>query len=317
SVNATVYSLQNSFDSLFHRKHRNFFISVLIVLVVAITLLACIQIFTSGLSSGNQDARLSLDAASDWDELVVGGDADSTSTPTRNDCHFFNCFNVYRCGRSGTQRMSVYVYPMTRYVDEDHIAIKPMSREFFEIIDTILNSEYYTPNPHEACILVPPIDTLNENNLRKDKIAQALAMLPHWSEGENHLVFNMLPGTAPVFDTTLSLQRGKVIVAGGGFSSLTYRRGYDVSIPVYNPAHQDSPIGRKPVTSRRWLVVSSQVNIHRDYREDLEAQRLDKKTQPDDLLVLDKCQHFTNLTVRCQGSKMFVYPDVLRVSTLA
>ena len=67
---------------------------------------------------------------------------------------------------------------MVRYVDEDRIAIKPISREFFEIIDTILNSEYYTPNPQEACLFIPPIDTLNENNLRKDKIAQALAMLP-------------------------------------------------------------------------------------------------------------------------------------------
>lgn len=71
-----------------------------------------------------------------------------------------------------------YVYPMIRYVDEEHVAIKPMSKEFYEIIDAILNSEYYTSDPDEACIFIPPIDTLNENNLRKDEIAKALAMLP-------------------------------------------------------------------------------------------------------------------------------------------
>lgn len=303
----------NSFDSVFnHRKYRNFFISVLVVLVVAITFLGCIQLLGIGLTPGNQDARLSLEASSHWQELVVGDDGTPQPIETRSDCNYFTCFNVYRCGRSGNQRISVYVYPMTRYVDEDHVAIKPMSREFYEIIDTVLNSEYYTPSPEDACILIPPIDTLNENNLRKDKIAQALAMLPHWSEGENHLLFNMLPGTPPQFDTTLNLARGKALVAGGGFSSLTYRRGYDISLPVYNPAHQDSLLGRKPVDSRRWLVVSSQINIHRDYREDLEAQLLDKKTQHDDLLILDKCLPFTNLTVRCHGSQVFPYPQVLR-----
>lgn len=57
----------------------------------------------------------------------------------------------------------------------------------------------------------------------------------------------MMPGTPPEFDTTLNLARGKAIVGGGGFSSLTYRRGYDVSLPVYNPAHQNTPMKRKPL----------------------------------------------------------------------
>lgn len=70
------------------------------------------------------------------------------------------------------------MYPLKRYVDEERVEIKPMSREFYEILDTILNSEYYTRDPQDACIFVPPIDTLNESNLRKDKIAQALATLP-------------------------------------------------------------------------------------------------------------------------------------------
>ncbi|XP_066966241.1 exostosin-2 isoform X1 [Macrobrachium rosenbergii] len=302
----------NSFDSIFYRwKYRNFFISLLIVLVCGIILLGGTQLFNWSITSSHGDARVNLETWSHWQELMVDGKETPDPTPTRFDCHYFNCFNVYRCGRGGHQQLSVYVYPMTRYVDEDRIAIKPISREFYEIIDTILNSEYYTSNPYEACLFIPPIDTLNENNLRKDKIAKALAMLPHWKEGENHLLFNMLPGTPPLFDTALNMDRGKAILAGGGFSSLTYRRGFDVSLPVYNPVYQDVPPNRKESGSRRWLIVSSQVNIHRDYREDLEAQMLDEGFKPDDLLLLDKCYPFTNLTVRCHGSQVFQYPQIL------
>lgn len=307
-----VSATMNSLDSLFnHWKYRNFFISFLIVLLIGILFLGGTQLLNLSISPLQRDARISLDTWSHWQELIVDGKGKPDPTPTRDDCHYFNCFNVYRCGRGGQQQMSIYVYPMARYVDEDHIAIKPISREFFEIIDTIINSEYYTASPDEACVFIPPIDTLNENNLRKDKIAQALAMLPKWSEGENHLLFNMLPGTPPLFDTALNLDRGKAIVAGGGFSSLTYRRGFDVSLPVYNPAHQNVPPGRKQSGSRQWLVVSSQVNIHRDYREDLEAQLLDEDFQHNDLLILEKCFPFTNLTVRCHGSQMYLYPQIL------
>ncbi|XP_047485553.1 exostosin-2-like [Penaeus chinensis] len=301
-----------SMDLLVSRwKYRNFVISVVIVITVAFSLIGTLQLLSLGLSPIIHDGRLNLEASSHWQELVVGGEGTPDISKTRYDCHYFNCFNVYRCGRGGYQRISVYVYPMMRYVDEEHVAIKPMSKEFYEIIDAILNSEYYTSDPDEACIFIPPIDTLNENNLRKDEIAKALAMLPHWSEGENHLLFNMMPGTPPEFDTTLNLARGKAIVGGGGFSSLTYRRGYDVSLPVYNPAHQNTPMKRKPLGKRQWLMVSSQPNIHRDYREDLEAQLLEKHTYEKDLLILDKCVPFSNLTVRCRGSDMYQYPQIL------
>lgn len=68
-----------------------------------------------------------------------------------------------------------------------------------------------------------------------------------WNNGENHLLFNILPGTVLHFSTVLDVPRGKALVAGGGFSSLTYRRGYDISIPVFNPLVSESML-RKPLT---------------------------------------------------------------------
>jgi len=45
----------------------------------------------------------------------------------------------------------------------------------------------------------------------------------------------MLPGMAPDYDTTLGVARDRAIVAGGGFSTWSYRYLYDVAIPVFNP----------------------------------------------------------------------------------
>ena len=60
-----------------------------------------------------------------------------------------------------------------------------------------------------------------------------------WNDGTNHLLFNMLPGTTPEYTATLDVNVGKALVAGGGFSTWTYRRTFDVSIPVYNPLVAD------------------------------------------------------------------------------
>jgi len=45
----------------------------------------------------------------------------------------------------------------------------------------------------------------------------------------------MLPGSMPDYNTTLDVARDKAMLAGGGFSTWTYRQTYDVAIPVFNP----------------------------------------------------------------------------------
>ena len=44
----------------------------------------------------------------------------------------------------------------------------------------------------------------------------------------------MLPGSSPDYNTTIDIAYGKAILAGGGFTENSYRRDFDVSIPVYN-----------------------------------------------------------------------------------
>ena len=55
----------------------------------------------------------------------------------------------------------------------------------------------------------------------------------------------MLPGSAPEYTAALEVDIGKALIAGGGFSTWTYRRTFDVSIPVYNPLVADVILPQK------------------------------------------------------------------------
>jgi len=68
---------------------------------------------------------------------------------------------------------------MARHVDEDFIPIGgKTSKEYHTILSAIVESQYYTTNPEEACVFVSSIDTLNQNRFRVKETSQALALLP-------------------------------------------------------------------------------------------------------------------------------------------
>ena len=94
--------------------------------------------------------------------------------------------------------------------------------------------------------------------------------MPYWNHGMNNLIFNMIPGSPPDYSTVLDVPHGKAIVAGGGFSLWTYRTKFDVSIPVVNPSavYLNNAVGQDVVADsfKKWLLISSQMNIHSEYR---------------------------------------------------
>lgn len=102
----------------------------------------------------------------------------TTADATNSSCTYFGCFNVYRCGSQGN-KLLVYVYPPKVYLDSmDRPITSKMTKEFYQILNTIINSKFYTPNPYEACIFVPSMDTLNQNKLRLQEVSRALGSLP-------------------------------------------------------------------------------------------------------------------------------------------
>lgn len=249
------------------------------------------------------------------DEEVVLSATSPVASDGDNECHYYNCLDVYRCGRLSNHKLTVYVYPLVRFInDKGTVVSDAVSEQFRELLEAVVESPYYTPDPEKACILIPAIDTLNQNNLRLVEIGQALASLPYWGNGENHLLFNMLPGTVPNYSTVLEVPRGKAIVAGGGFSTWSYRRGFDISIPIYNPLVDPSMLSaNSPSSAKKWYAVSSQTNIHFEYRQEL----LSVAEEHPELLVLDRCASHQsgNYTLRCFGEEYHSYPQILQEST--
>ena len=96
-----------------------------------------------------------------------------------SNCLMHSCFDVFRCGINENKLIAVYVYPYNHFIDENGAVVnKPMSQEFHDLLSAIMRSKYYTSDMNSACILIPSIDTLNQNGLDLNGSARILASLP-------------------------------------------------------------------------------------------------------------------------------------------
>lgn len=130
-----------------------------------------------------------------------------------------------------------------------------------------------------------------------------------WNNGENHLIFNLLPGSAPNYNTVVDLNTGKAIVAGAGFDTWTFRYGFDISMPIYSTTA--SKINSTQPKQKKYLIVSTQLNIPSDYLAELKGIA----SASNDLLLLEECAgHVGDATTRCEYAtgKVFSYPEVLK-----
>lgn len=292
--------------------YHNIFVICLLIFILFIVLMSVYHIFKFGTTQKHTEhVPITLDDISALPTQTLSADL-ALSNATNSSCTYFTCFNVYRCGSQGN-KLLVYVYPPKIYLDSVGRPItNQMTREFYQILSTIINSKFYTPNPHEACIFVPSIDTLNQNRLKSQEVSRALKSLPFWNRGENHLIFNMVPGSVPDYNTVIDVPVGRAMIAGAGMSSLTYRPGFDISLPVYSPLVNNLKTNYS--SGRIWLVMSSQININTAFEQDLMEV---KTTYPKDILVLGPCLHFNpmNNTIRCVGEGIYKYPDILQSAT--
>lgn len=271
-----------------------------------------IQIYSSFSLSDDDDQNVRL-PGSNLEKLEVIITSDSLRANfTVNSCTFHTCFDVYHCGYNGQNLVTIYIYPLAKYLDRDDkgLLVAP-SREFSEILETIADSVYYTRDPSKACLFIPPIDLLNQNSISLEQTTRILASLPGWNSGTNHLLFNMMPGTMPDYNTTLDVDRDKALLAGGGFSTWSYRRTFDVSIPVFNPFTRGIQLP-SIASKRRWLVVSSQTGLHVEYMHELQAMERNYSSK---ILLLDRCTPY-NVSERCNGQmEHYLYPHIVQEAT--
>uniref|UniRef100_A0A146KMH8 Exostosin-2 n=4 Tax=Lygus hesperus TaxID=30085 RepID=A0A146KMH8_LYGHE len=293
--------------------YKRFFIGLFAVLIVSFLAIVSglVNLFPRGLvySKTTTYDPLDLSDPTRSPRVVIPSDTPVSSGPNPK-CTYYDCFNVYKCGHKGAGKILVYVYPLKYYVSDKGVPIvgsHPMSREFYSLLSTIVESRYYTPNPEEACVFVVSIDTLNQNRIKIKEASQALTLLPFWSNGDNHLIFNMVAGAAPEYNTVVDLAIGNAMVAGAGFDSWSYRVSFDVSLPLFST--KAVPLRADSNTKRKWLIISSQLNINSEYTSEL----LELASDHSELLVLQPCETPVNKSVRCVGqSRTYFYPQVLQ-----
>ena len=161
-----------------------FYILLFLFVVIATILVQLFSWILTSLSSSSSHGALVKHPRLDYNTfLTVSIDKSAKSAKTtQQNCTYHTCFDVYRCGfktGEGLPQISVYVYPPSRYVDEEGVPLTlPMSAEFAESIQSIVNSAYYTDDPSSACLLVPAIDLLNQNGVRLASMSKILESLP-------------------------------------------------------------------------------------------------------------------------------------------
>lgn len=294
-------------------KFHSFYLALFSIILAGIIVTGILQFWPHSIESEKQP-RYRIQSYSSLPEVKVP-DSSPLGSKSAEKCHYHDCFDVYRCG-SDVDRISVYIYPMKKYMDENGIPITgQISREFFELLTAISESPFYTPNPDQACLLLPSIDLLTQEMVRVKEMGQVLAQLHRWNGGTNHLLFNMLPGTSPDYQTALEVPRGNAIVAGGGFSSWTYRPGYDISIPVFSTSVSSVKLSERPLDFVcPYLAVSAQIGINNEFRQQLTTIA---DANPD-FLILDECVTESDQSdpmKRCLNERKFSYPHILQEAT--
>lgn len=290
-----------------YTKYRNFF-WILLLLSIAIVLFLPFTNFTSDASKKYE--KIQLGNLMNLEEVKLNPEINFEGQ--RNTlCTFWSCFNIYKCGHTGHDRIAVYVYPPKKYVNSAGVPASILSKEYVMLVKAIIDSKYYTANPEEACILIPFIDTLNQETLKTNITSKALQSLPYWKNGENHLIFNMIAGNSPDFVSVVDLDVGNALIAGADFDIECFRVKFDISLPIFSPLSKNGEV-KDSSHEKKYLITSSQLNIDPVFLDEL--QKLTYK-YPKKLLILDSCQ-IHKYQHRCcvDTAKKYQYPEILRSS---
>ena len=157
-------------------------------------------------------------------------------TKTKGNCHHYNCFNVYKCGGNHKKALVHIPKPYSVVSKDSKQVSPPLTSDFVDILEAIVESEFYTDDPSEACVLFPAFNLMNEEQLDPLMASRAIASLPYWNEGENNLLFSFVTGGAD----SLRMAHGAAMVAAAGLSTFSYRNQFDIALPFYTTMQEKS-----------------------------------------------------------------------------
>jgi glucuronyl/N-acetylglucosaminyl transferase EXT2 len=61
--------------------------------------------------------------------------------------------------------MKIYIYPIKNYVlkqDSKVMILNDFGEQYYQMLESIIDSSFYVNNADRACLFITPIDTLNE-----------------------------------------------------------------------------------------------------------------------------------------------------------
>ena len=103
-----------------------------------------------------------------------------TDFTSKQSCRFHSCFDVNSCILGREDRIRVYVHDTYEFHSGITLEtyVPEVSREYAEMLDAIRNSRYYEKNISEACVIVPSVDTLNQQQQDVELVSILLNSLP-------------------------------------------------------------------------------------------------------------------------------------------
>ena len=175
------------------------------------------------------------------------------TSKTKANCHYYNCFDVYKCG-GHLKNILVHISDPQKVFFEGR-ELAPMTKDFVDVLEAIAESDYYTEDPGEACIFVPPLNLMNEAQLDADSMSRALANSPNWNEGINNLLMSFVTG----LPDGLRIDHGSAMIGASGLSSFSYRSRFDVALPYYTTMQEE---GMEHNDKKFMLVVAQGNDVH-------------------------------------------------------
>lgn len=170
---------------------------------------------------------------------------------TYRHCTMLTCIDWTRQCSRGNLNASVYVYPFIPTTASYLGAVA--SPEYDSLLDRVRASRFYTSNPTEACLFIPPFSNLCVHNRclpTHTLLPASFHALPFWSHGRNHILLEISDEDTSMFDGELAL------IARSSFGFDTARVGFDVAIPLVpenrNPSVYKAAIAGN-ITSRPLL----------------------------------------------------------------
>uniref|UniRef100_A0A8R1XM52 Exostosin GT47 domain-containing protein n=1 Tax=Onchocerca volvulus TaxID=6282 RepID=A0A8R1XM52_ONCVO len=205
-------------------------------------------------------------------EYHISSDGAITLKSGKN-CTTDTCLNLLPCSLHNNQ-LTVFIEPFIRVIDENGENITPLpSREYFEIRSIIERSRYSVDAIEDACLVLPGFDTLNIYRFGESSFSKnfnAGARLSNY----NVLIF------AFVGSNLLDIN---AIIARTGSHRRTFRRGFDLSLPLWNPYALSSSFSSSMEKFSYFIVVPINFASH---SVKILLKNLFNKN---DCLILDSC----------------------------